>query len=108
MSQAALAEHIEEIAGSAQVSGNVVQFEYAGVAIASVSDATHDRMRLIAAIVRVESLEPAHLAALLVANFHTTLDARYALSSAIRIVYHRPRCSNTSWKSASGGVSSHQ
>ena len=83
MSQAALAEHIVEIAGSAQVSGNVVQFEYAGVAIASVSDATHDRMRLIAAIVRVESLEPAHLAALLVANFHTTLDARYALSEGV-------------------------
>ena len=83
MSQASLAEHIQKVACGAQVSRNVVQFEYAGVSIASVSDATHDRMRLITPIAKVDSLQPAQLEVLLVANFHTTLDARYALSEGV-------------------------
>ena len=83
MSQASLAEYIRELAGSADVSENVVQFEYEGVRIASVSDATHDRMRLIAPIAELESLQPAQLEILLVANFHTTLDARYAVSDGV-------------------------
>jgi len=80
MSQASLAEGIRGFAGDTQVSGNVIQFEYEGVAMACVSDATHDRMRLIAPIAQAEALEPEHLGILLVANFHTTLDARYAVS----------------------------
>ena len=83
MSQESLARYIEEIAGSTQTSQNVVEFKYNGVAIACVSDATHDRMRLIAAIAKRDSVEAAHLEILLTANFHTTLDARYALSKGI-------------------------
>ena len=47
MSQESLAKHIEEITGSAKTSPNVVEFQYNGIAISCVSDATHDRMRLI-------------------------------------------------------------
>ena len=83
MSQASLAEQIREIAGSAQVSQNVVQFEYKGVSIVCVSDGNHDRMRLIAPIAKVDTLQPAQLDVLLVANFHTTLDARYAVSEGV-------------------------
>lgn len=83
MSQELLAKYIEELAGGAEISANVVQFQYEGVAIASVSDATHDRMRLITPIAKLESLEAAHLQVLLTANFHTTLDARYALSDGV-------------------------
>ena len=54
-----------------------------GVPIACVSDATHDRMRLIAPVAKLEALQPAPLGVLLVANFHTTLDARYAISDDI-------------------------
>jgi hypothetical protein len=83
MSQESLAKHIEDIAGSATVSQNVVEFQYDGIRIACVSDAAHDRMRLISPIAELDSLQPAHLEVLLVANFHTTLDARYALSEGV-------------------------
>ena len=83
MSQETLAKHIEEIAGNARTSSNVVKFQYRGVSIACVSDVTHDRMRLIAPIAESESLEASQLEILLTANFHTTLDARYALSNGI-------------------------
>ncbi len=83
MSQESLAKHIEEIAGSAKTSPNVVEFQYNGIAVACVSDATHDRMRLIAPIAKRESIKAGHLEIMLTANFHTTLDARYALSNGI-------------------------
>ena len=83
MSQESLAKHIEEIAGSARTSRNVVEFQYDGIAITCVSDATHDRMRLIAPIAKRESIKAGHLEIMLTANFHTTLDARYALSKGI-------------------------
>lgn len=83
MSQESLAQNIEDIAGSAAVSPNVVEFGYADIRITCVSDATHDRMRLISPIAKLDSLRPAQLEVLLVANFHTTLDARYALSGGV-------------------------
>jgi hypothetical protein len=83
MSQRSLAKHIEQIVGSAKISPNVVEFQYQGVAITCVSDATHDRMRLIAPIAKLDSFESVLLEILLIANFHTTLDARYALSEDV-------------------------
>lgn len=83
MSQESLATHIEQFVGSVEISLNVVEFQYEGVEIASVSDATHDRMRLIAPIAKLDSLEALHLELLLIANFHTTLDTRYAISEGI-------------------------
>ena len=83
MTQELLAKYIEDIAGSVRTSPNVVEFEYEGVEIACVSDATHDRMRLVAPITRLDSLEAVQLEILLTANFHTSLDARYALSKGV-------------------------
>ncbi len=83
MSQESLAIYIEEIAGSAEISPNVVEFDYRGISIASVSDTTHDRMRLIAPITSRDAVAAEHLEMMLIANFHTTLDARYALSNGI-------------------------
>ncbi len=83
MSQESLATDIEQIVGNARISSNVVEFRYEGVAIACVSDATHDRMRLITPIAKLDSLREAPLEVLLTANFHTTLDARYAISEGV-------------------------
>ena len=83
MSQESLANHIEAIVGNAEISPNVVSFQYEGVSMACISDATHDRMRLVAPIAKLDSLQAAHLEILLVANFHTTLDARYAVSEGV-------------------------
>ena len=83
MSQNSLAMHIQEIAGGAEVSQNVVEFRYEGVGIACVSDENHDRMRLIAPIATLDAAEASRLEVLLIANFHTTLDARYAISDGV-------------------------
>jgi hypothetical protein len=86
MTQESLASHIEEIASGAAISQNLVEFRYEGVGIACVSDGAHDRMRLISPITQIAGLdaaEAARLEILLIANFHTTLDARYAISDGV-------------------------
>lgn len=59
------------------------EFSYDGVRIACLTDTHFDRMRLIAPIVGVEDLEDGQRDAMLDANFHTALDARYAFSDGI-------------------------
>ena len=80
MTQQGLAEGIRSIAGDARVDQNVIEFEYQGILIIAVSDPRHDRMRLIAPITTVDQLSAQRLAEMLVANFHTSLDGRYAIS----------------------------
>ena len=53
------------------------------VRMACMTDLHHDRMRVIAPIIEVEGLSSQHLVAMLEANFHTALDARYAISSDV-------------------------
>ncbi len=83
MTQESLANQIMEIVGDATISQNVVEFQFEGVGIACVSDGIHDRMRLVAPITRLGTAEAAQLEVLLIANFHTTLDARYAISDGV-------------------------
>ena len=45
-----------------------------------VADATNDRMRIFTPVVLTDSLSAQQIEAMLLANFHTALDARYALS----------------------------
>lgn len=45
-----------------------------------LADASNNRMRIVAPIVAASELSPAQVQAMLLANFHTALDARYALS----------------------------
>ncbi|MEM7411768.1 MAG: hypothetical protein AAF430_16175 [Myxococcota bacterium] len=72
----ALGENVEGSPGS-------LRFEYAGIPIACFSSATHDRMRLVAPVRRVEELTPDQVGAMLTANYHSALDARYAVSQGV-------------------------
>ncbi|WP_227500008.1 YbjN domain-containing protein [Synechococcus sp. PCC 7335] len=45
-----------------------------------LADASRDRMRIIAPVVAVSELSPQSVQNILLANFHTSLDARYAIS----------------------------
>lgn len=54
-----------------------------GVRLACITDERFDRMRLIAPIVGEEDLTDEHRKAVLEANFHTALDARYATSDGV-------------------------
>lgn len=60
-----------------------VEFEFGGVSMACVSDVEHDRMRIIAPVVSEKELSARQLEILLIANFHTSLDARYSLSRGV-------------------------
>ena len=64
-------------------SPGAVEFRIDGVPMACVSDLTHDRMRLIAPIVEESRLTPQQRSLMLIANFHTALDARYATSRGV-------------------------
>lgn len=83
MSQQSIFDHIEKIAGVASVSANVVEIQYKGIAIACVSDEVHDRICLIAPIARLNAAEAARLEILLIANFQSTLDVRYAINEGV-------------------------
>ncbi len=59
------------------------EFSHEGVRMACLTDLHFDRMRVIAPIVRVDDLEDDQRDAMLEANFHTALDARYAFSGGV-------------------------
>ena len=60
-----------------------MEFEFDGVTMACVSDAAHDRMRIIAPVVAVSDMTAAQRVRVMEANFHTALDARYATSGPL-------------------------
>lgn len=60
--------------------GNVVEFSYQEVPMVLVFDPKADRMRLITPILAVNELKPGQLEKAMEANFHSALDARYAIS----------------------------
>ncbi len=60
-----------------------VEFSVDGVPMACVSDLDHDRMRLIAPIVEESRLTEQQRSLMLIANFHSALDARYATSRGV-------------------------
>lgn len=67
-----------------------------GINVYLVSDPANDRMRIIARIARLEQVGARVMPILLQANFHTTLDARYAVSDGvIYSIYLHPIASLT-------------
>lgn len=83
LEQASLEHYIIEHSTDPQGKGGVVQFEYATVPMAVISDPPHDRMRIIAPVARYSEVRREQLDRMLEANFHTALDARYAVSRGI-------------------------
>ncbi len=65
-----------------QKKGNVV-FMYKKVKMALVSDVGHDRMRIIAPITEYPVLTSEIKDAVMESNFHSALDARYAVSKDV-------------------------
>jgi hypothetical protein len=74
-----------------------------GFNIYLISDPANDRMRIMAPIAVIEGLDPRVFSVLLNANFHNTLDARYAISEgAIYAIYLHPISSLTPEQIRSG------
>jgi hypothetical protein len=78
-----LAAVIEREGEDIQGGDGAWEFSIDGVRMACLTDMHFGRMRLIAPIVHVEDLEEGQRDAMLEANFHTALDARYALSGGV-------------------------
>jgi len=83
-------EHLEDILSGAVESGAVENlegangqwgFQYDGVPMVLITSQEYDRMRLIAPIIKLEDLTDEQRQNMLIANFHTALDARYAIGT---------------------------
>ena len=78
-----LMEIIAHVADSSVSSGNSVRFVYKEIPQICIYDENANRMRIISPIIKREELEEEQLLNALVANFHTALDVKYALSDEI-------------------------
>lgn len=83
MTPEAMMKTLGEMGENLQIDGNVANFTFHDVAIMLIFDPFADRMRLISAICEVGDLEEGMLIRAMEANFHSALDARYAVSSEI-------------------------
>jgi len=74
---------IKQEADTTVINGNSIQFLYNQTMLVSIYDESANRMRIITPIIERENLEEDDLLNALVANFHTALDVKYALSDEI-------------------------
>ena len=78
-----LEEIIRQEADSVQVQNNMMQFKFNQAVLLCIYDENANRMRIITPITERKNLEEKDLLNMLVANFHSALDVRYALSDEI-------------------------
>ncbi len=57
------------------------QFTLEGQSMIVLTDVSNNRMRIVAPIIPANRLSPEQIQAMLVANFHSALDARYAVTN---------------------------
>ena len=78
-----LIETIKQEADTIKVENNTIEFEFNDALLICIHDENANRMRIIAPIVRKEQLDEEEILNALVANFHSVLDVKYALSDEI-------------------------
>jgi len=81
MTQKRLHEILSEQAQDIDISDNVVSLTYNQVEMICISDAAADRMRIFSPIALVTDVSVEMLLTSLAANYHSTLDARYAIGN---------------------------
>ncbi len=83
MTQEKLDSIYTKISDSIEGSSGRWQFKVKDVVFIAISDSTHNRMRIISPIVETFKLTETLKEDALVANFHTALDVKYAISDDI-------------------------
>ena len=78
-----LVSAIAEQATAVQRGQGVVEFVFDDVRMLCIYDTHYDRMRIVTPVAREHAITPEHLSAALIANFHSALDARYAMAEGI-------------------------
>ncbi len=102
---------IKKLGSDVQVNGNVVQFEYENATMVLIYDVQADRMRLICPIAELDDLEESMVFKAMEANFHTTLDVRYAISDGVvwsAFIHPMSELSNAFFESAIDQVATAQ
>ena len=79
MSQQLLNDLIKHHCNDVKFTGNIAEFNFNDITMLLVSDVSADRMRIISPIAHVSDVEPQMVIQAMAANFHSVLDARYAL-----------------------------
>lgn len=74
---------ISNYSTNVKINNNVISFEYEKVTIYCVWDANADRMRMISPIASTSDLSDELMELALKANYHTVLDARYAIGDDV-------------------------
>ena len=83
MNNEKLQEIYTSVSDSIQGSEGAWQFFINEVQLVSITDSNYNRMRIISPIVDSNSLDDKLIRAALVANFHTALDVKYAVSDGV-------------------------
>jgi hypothetical protein len=74
---------VAEVADTLQNSGNAFRFRYEGTLMICVYDEAANRMRIMTPIIERAEIGEEEFLNAMVANYHTALDVRYALSDEI-------------------------
>ena len=83
MDQERMQELVMRYCGNGQAQENIVQAEFQDATLLVISDEGHDRMRIISPITDASELTDELKSRLLESNFHSALDARYAIGNDI-------------------------
>ncbi|WP_396590220.1 hypothetical protein [Allomuricauda sp. R78024] len=83
MTSTQLLEIIEQEADTVKANGNSIQFLLKETVLICIYDENANRMRIISPIVKREEIGEEELLNAFVANFHSALDVKYALSDEI-------------------------
>ena len=78
-----LSKLISQVSDTVVTNGNNIQFMYKERPLICIYDENANRMRIISPIVETKNLEEEQLLNMLVANFHSALDVKYALSDEV-------------------------
>lgn len=82
-SQEDLEAVLAQIASEVDVNQNQVLFKLEDQSLLLVTDTEADRMRIILPVAKVEDISAEDMAKMMIANFHTALDGRYAIGNGI-------------------------
>lgn len=74
---------LRSIATKIEREGGLWALEYLGTPVLIVTDARANRMRVVSPVAEASQVTDEQWAAMHVANFHTALDARYAVSNGV-------------------------
>ncbi len=74
---------VNTMANSVKLNNNIIEFSYRNVNMTLIFDENADRMRIISPIMKKNKANPIQIEHAMAANFHNTLDIRYALSNNV-------------------------